>query len=222
MPFPREWYLGDPPRSWEACLGLGLNGLPSERAREAVAVRLHARAVGSGPPHTQTPPAADDAVRFRALFGTELAAATLPDTPWAALLPTRGGEEPERPQARFAERVPAVLGMSVEEAADRVRPLIALFDDASVGLADIGRPGFRSLYMDVVGYAESWGNYVAEESGYIEFIQNAKTDRGFRTAWLGVDTLTSHRSLHADIQRQFCHSAATPSGSLSAAGGRAA
>jgi len=35
-------------------------------------------------------PAKDDASRLEALFGTELAAATLPNTPWAALLP--GGD----------------------------------------------------------------------------------------------------------------------------------
>jgi hypothetical protein len=54
----------------------------------------------------------------------------------------------------------------------------------------------------MVGYAESWANYVAEESGHIEFVQNAEFDRGFRKAWLGIENLTSHRSLYADIHRQ--------------------
>lgn len=212
MVFPRSWYPGDPPRSWEACLGLGLNGRPSPEAREAVAVRLHARSVESAPrpPVTyahQTPPAADDVSRLKALFGTELAHATLPDTPWAALLPSPAGK-PEQRQAGFAERVRAVLGLRVGEAADRVRPLIALFDDASLGLTGIGRAGFRSLYMDVHGHADSWTNYVAEESGFVEFAQNAKLDRDFREARLGADNLVNHRSLYAHIHRQFCEAVA--------------
>lgn len=206
MPFPRLWHPGDPSPSWEACLGLDPDGRPSAKAREAVAVRLHARAVGSGPslltPRTQTPPAADDASRLEALFGTELAAATLPNTPWAALLPGGDGE-PDRRKATFAERVNAVLGLSVEDAANRVRPLIELFNDTSLGLSDIGQAGFHSLYMDVVGYADSWAGYVAEESGHVQFAQSAEADRGFREAWLGVENLISHRTLYAHILRQF-------------------
>ena len=146
MPFPRQWHLGAPPGSWEACLGLGPDGRPSAKAREAAAVRLHARAVGSGPylldPRTQTPPAKDDASRLEALCGTELAAATLRDSPWAALLPDGGGRPGQLREATFAERVHAVLGLTPEAAADQVRPLIELFDDASLGLTDIGRAGF--------------------------------------------------------------------------------
>lgn len=41
-----------------------------------------------------------------------------------------------------------------------------------------------------------------------QFARNAKSDRGFREAWLGIENLISHRSLYAHIHWQFCEAVA--------------
>ncbi|HEY3903315.1 MAG TPA: hypothetical protein VGM14_05405 [Streptosporangiaceae bacterium] len=150
------------PDSWERRLGLGPDLRPTAHAREVVAVRLYPRRPGppAGPARrSQQPPEAGPLPRLAALLGSGAVYFALVNTPWAALLPPEGWPPPAE-DTDLDARVRAATGLTAGEAAARVQPVLGLFDDPSIGLADIGRSGFQALYPEVAGFAELWRDHL--------------------------------------------------------------
>jgi hypothetical protein len=191
------WYSGDEPGSWEECLGLGPDGLPSARAREVVAVRQRG-----------SEPVAGDARRLGALADSPLALVTLPGTQWASLMAAREVAGPERETDHLAERVLAATGLSIEEAAERVRPVIELFDDASIGLPDIGPAGFGWIYGELVPMATYWSELLYYDEKYDDFDPSGLNDRAVWERWFDVEDVGRDRERYARTYGEACEAVA--------------
>jgi hypothetical protein len=192
-----NWYAGEGPDSWEECLGLGPDGRPAARAREVTAVRLHGKE-----------PVLGDAQRLGALVDSPLARVTLPGTRWASLAAGIEVPWPERETDDLAQRVLAATGLTVDQAVERLRPVIDLFDDASVGLPDIGPGGFGWMYGEIVPVATGWSEALYYDEKYEEFDPSGLSDRATWERWFDVEEIGAGRARLARTYAEACEAVA--------------
>jgi hypothetical protein len=192
-----HWYAGEEPESWEECLGLGPDGRPADRARELIAVRLYGKE-----------PVLGDMQRFGALTDSPLARVTLPGSRWAPLRANRELAQLKRETGELAQRVLTATGLTVEEAIERVRPVIDLFDDASIGLPDIGPGGFGWKYGEIVPMATGWSEALYYDEKYEDFDPSGLDDRATWERWFVVEEFGLGRARLARTYAQACEAVA--------------
>ena len=192
-----HWYAGEGPDSWEECLGLGPDGRPAARARELISVRLHGRE-----------PVLGDAQRLGALTDSPLARVTLPGSRWARLQADRELAQPERETDHLAQRVLAATDLSVEQAVERVRPVIDLFDDAGIGLPDIGPAGFGWMYGELVPMATGWSEALYYDEKYEDFDPSGLDDRATWERWFDIEEIGVGRARLARTYAEACEAVA--------------
>jgi len=120
------------------------------------------------------------------------------------------------PIQRITDDVKALSLDSLLTQALAAAPTMAAVEAAADSVGDRAEHDFQYTGLKTAGSEPSpWGpnssnkmNSGHPESGYIEFSHSAEFDREFRKTRLGVDNLTSHRTLYAHIHRQFCEAVA--------------